>query len=186
MSVLQPYLDSGVLVCLSGQTDIMQAVTPGWSTENAQFRMENLIAAQDYGPYRYGTYGARLDIVLCSNDSTAQGVTTALINAGYTPGSFPLITGQDCEIVSVRNIMAGTQAMSVFKDTRILAHQVTIMADAILSGCEPPINDVGTYHNGTGIIPAFLCAPYVVNRFNAEKLLIESGYYTWEQLGLGW
>ncbi|MCL1982842.1 MAG: sugar-binding protein, partial [Clostridiales bacterium] len=130
MEVLQPYLDSGKLVCRSGQVEKAAVATPGWKPENAKARMETLIALYNYGPA-----ATALDAVLCSNDSTAQGVTNALVGAGYEGVSgFPVVTGQDCDIISVKNMLAGTQAMSVFKDTRTLANQVVAMVNAILAG----------------------------------------------------
>lgn len=173
MEVLQPYVDSGKLVVPSGQTAKEQVATPNWSTEKSQERMENLISSQGYGPN-----GTKLDAVMCSNDSTAQGVTNALVGAGYTKDNFPIITGQDCDKPSVKNMIAGTQSMSVFKDTRTLAAQVVKMVDAILKGTEPEINDTETYDNGTGLIPSFLCEPVVGTVDNYKELLIDSGYYT--------
>ena len=180
MSILKPYLDSGVLVCQSGQTEQSVVATIGWSAENAQTRMENLISANGYRP----SGGTPLHAVMCSNDSTAQGATNALVNAGFTGDNFPVITGQDCDIVSVKNMIAGTQSMSVFKDTRTLANTVVDMVSAIVSGNAPPINDRETYNNGTGIIPTFLCEPVLGTPTNFKTLLIESGYYTEAQLGL--
>jgi len=180
MEVLQPYLDNGKLVCPSGQTEKLVVATDGWSTELAQNRMENLISSQGYSPT-----GTKLDAVMCSNDSTAQGATNALVNAGFTGGSnFPYITGQDCDIISVKNMIAGTQGMSVFKDTRTLANKVVEMVTAIMTGGAVPVNDRETYDNGTGIIPSFLCDPVVGTVDNIQELLIDSGYYTKEQLGL--
>ena len=180
MEVLQPYLDSGKLVCPSGQTEKTVVATQGWKTENAQARMENLITSNNYGPN-----GTKLDAVMCSNDSTAQGVTNALVNAGYEGFvDFPIITGQDCDVISVKNMLAGTQSMSVFKDTRTLANKVVEMVNAILSGSEPPINDRETYDNGTGIIPSFLCDPVLGTADNLEALLIDTGYYTKDEVGL--
>lgn len=177
MSVLQPYLDSGVLVCPSGQTEKAVVATEGWSTEKAQARMENLISSNNYTPG-----GIKLDAVMCSNDSTAQGATNALVNVGFSGADFPIITGQDCDIVSVKNMIAGIQSMSVFKDTRTLADQVVKMVDAILKGAEPPINDTKTYDNGTGIIPSYLCIPVFGDVNNYKTLLIDTGYYTEDQL----
>ena len=177
MDVLKPYLDKGVIVCPSGQTAKAQAATLNWSTEEAQKRMENLITSNGYGPK-----GAKLDAVYCSNDSTANGVTNALISAGYTADNFPIITGQDCDKVSVKNMIAGTQAMSVFKDTRTLASKVVEMVDAIMKGSNPPINDTSTYDNGTGIIPSYLCEPVFGSKENYKSLLIDSGYYTEAEL----
>jgi len=178
MSILQPYLDSGVLVTPSGQTEKSVVATLGWSTENAQTRMENLISTNGYRP----SGGTPLHAVMCSNDSTAQGVTNALVNADFTKENFPVVTGQDCDIVSVKNMLAGVQSMSVFKDTRTLANAVVDMVNAIVAGNEPPINDRETYDNGTGIIPTFLCEPVAGSAENYKELLIDSGYYTEDQL----
>ena len=177
MSVLQPYLDSGKLVCLSGQTEKSVVATPEWKTENAQSRMENLISSNNYSPD-----GTKLDAVMCSNDSTAQGATNALVNAGFTADNFPIITGQDCDRTSVKNMIAGTQSMSVFKDTRTLADKVVEMVDAVLKGATPSINDTETYDNGTGVIPSFLCEPVFGDINNYKALLIDSGYYTEDEL----
>ena len=177
MEVLRPYLDSGVLVCPSGQTDEQVVATLDWSSENSQARMENLISSNGYGPS-----GTKLDAVMCSNDSTAQGVSNALVNAGYTSGNFPYVTGQDCDVVSVKNMIAGTQSMSVFKDTRDLANQVVAMVEAIFNGTTVPINDTETYDNGVAIIPSFLCVPVYGDVNNYRELLIDSGYYTEAEL----
>lgn len=173
MEVLQPYIDSGKLVVKSGQTSKEQCATPNWSTEESQKRMENLISSQGYGPN-----GTPLHAVLSSNDSVANGITNALVAAGYTADNFPILTGQDCDKPSVKNMLAGTQSMSVFKDTRTLAAQVVKMVDSILKGTEPEINDTETYDNGTGVIPSFLCDPVACTTENYKALLIDSGYYT--------
>ena len=177
MDVLKPYLDKGVIVCPSGQTAKAQAATLNWSTEEAQKRMENLITSNGYSPK-----GSKLDAVYCSNDSTAQGVTQALLSAGYDASNFPVITGQDCDIVSMKNMLKGYQSMSIFKDTRTLASKVVEMVDAIMKGSEPPINDTSTYDNGTGVIPSFLCEPVFGDATNYKSLLIESGYYKESEL----
>ncbi|MDR0884767.1 MAG: sugar-binding protein [Clostridiales Family XIII bacterium] len=177
MSVLQPYLDSGKLVVKSGQTEQAQAATENWNTEKSQARMENLIASQGYGPS-----GTKLDAVLSSNDSVANGITNALVTAGYTADNFPILTGQDCDITSVKNMLNGEQSMSVFKDTRQLADQVVGMVKAIVDGEDPEVNDEDTYNNGTGKIPSYLCEPIVCTIDNYKELLIDSGYYTEDQL----
>jgi len=179
MDVLTPYIKSGKLVVKSGQTTKAQCATPGWSTEEAQKRMENLITANGYGPK-----GTKLDAVYSSNDSCANGITNALINAGYTKDNFPIITGQDCDIVAVKNMIAGTQAMSIFKDTRTLAAKVVEMVDAICKGTKVDVNDTKTYNNGIKVVPSFLCEPVFGDINNYKSLLIDSGYYTKAQLGL--
>ena len=173
MDVLQPYLDEGKLVVPSGQIAKEEVATANWATDAAQSRFENILSSN----YADGT---NLDAVLASNDSTALGVENALA-ANYT-GEYPIITGQDCDIANVANIVAGKQAMSVFKDTRALASQVVEMVDAIISGEEVPVNDTETYDNGTGIIPSYLCEPVAVTIDNYKEMLIDSGYYTEDQI----
>jgi len=175
MDVLQPYIDEGKLVVPSGQTAIEAVATQDWSSEASQARMENLISA-------YYTQGAKLDAVLSSNDSVANGITNALVGAGYTAEDFPILTGQDCDVTSVKNMLAGLQSMSIFKDTRTLAAQVVEMVNAIVQGTEVPVNDTDTYDNGTGKIPSFLCVPVFATVDNYKELLIDSGYYTEDQL----
>ena len=169
ISVLQPYIDAGVLVCPSGQTEKQAVATANWATDAAQSRFENILAS-------FYADGTQLDVVLASNDSTALGVANALASS-YT-GKYPILTGQDCDIASVKNMIAGTQSMSVFKDTRTLAAKTVEMVDALMKGVEPPINDTETYDNGTGIIPSFLCEPVAATVDDIQSLLIDSGYYT--------
>jgi len=173
MDVLKKYIDSGKLIVKSGQTAFEQVATANWDSEKSQNRMDTIIA----GNYSDGTV---LDAVLCSNDSTALGVENALASS-YT-GKYPVITGQDCDIANVKNMLQGKQAMSIFKDTRTLASQVVKMVDSVMQGGEAEINDTKSYDNGTGIIPTFLCDPVVVTVDNYKDMLITSGYYTEDQL----
>ena len=175
MDILNPFIDSGKLVVVSGQKEFEEVATLNWSTEEAQKRMENLITAN----YADGT---KLDVVLSSNDSCAIGITNALVSNGYSGDTFPILTGQDCDITSVKNILAGTQSMSIFKDTRTLATKVVDMVNAIIKGETVPVNDEKTYDNGTGVIPTYLCEPVFADASNYKKLLIDSGYYTEDKL----
>ena len=173
MDVLNKYIDEGKLVVKSGQKDFDAVATANWATENAQSRMDAIISAN----YADGT---KLDAVLCSNDSTAQGVTNSL-EANYT-GDWPIITGQDCDIVSVKNMIAGKQSMSIFKDTRTLAAQVVKMTGQILSGQTVDVNDTETYNNNKITVPSYLCEPVFADANNYKEILIDSGYYTEDQL----
>ncbi|WP_099467384.1 multiple monosaccharide ABC transporter substrate-binding protein [Konateibacter massiliensis] len=169
MDVLNPYIEAGKLVVKSGSKDFADVATANWSTETAQSRMEAILSS-------YYADGTKLDVVLCSNDSTALGVENAL-DANYT-GEWPVITGQDCDMANVKNMIAGKQSMSIFKDTRDLATQVVKMVDAVMTGSTAPVNDTESYDNGTGIIPSYLCEPVFADKDNYKELLIDSGYYT--------
>ncbi len=171
--VIKPYIDAGKVVVPSGQVEFEAIATPAWSSEKSQARMDNLLSA-------YYADGKKLDAVLCSNDSTALGVTQSLTLAGIDP--FPIITGQDCDIANTKNIIAGKQSMSIFKDTRTLAKQVVAMVQDIMAGKVPETNDNKTYDNDVLVVPTYLCAPVFADVNNYKELLIESGYYTEDQL----
>ena len=176
MDVLQKYIDNGQLVVKSGQVDFDTVATQSWSTENAQNRFDAIISAN----YADGT---KLDAVMASNDSTAMGVTNSLeANYAGNHDNWPIITGQDCDIANVKNMIAGKQSMSIFKDTRTLAAKTVEMVDALMKGGEAPVNDKETYDNGTGVIPSYLCEPVFADINNYKELLIDSGYYTADQL----
>ena len=173
MSVLKPYIESGKIVVKSGQVAFEEVATPTWKTEVAQTRAETVLAS-------YYADGSDIDAWVCSNDSTALGVTNAL-EANYT-GKWPIITGQDCDIANTKNMIAGKQAMSVFKDTRTLAAQVVKMVGQILNGETVDVNDEETYNNNVKVVPSFLCEPVFASVDNYKELLIDSGYYTEDQL----
>ena len=174
MKVIQKYLDNGTLVCKSGQVDFDDNTTLRWSQEAAQKRCEDILA---------GFYADEdLDICMTAYDGLAYGCRSALEGAGYTAENWPLITGQDAELMAVKNIIGGYQTMSIAKDTRTLAEKCVTMVDAVLTGSEPEINDTVTYDNGVFVVPSYLCTPVPVDADNYAEVLIDTGYYTAEQV----
>jgi putative multiple sugar transport system substrate-binding protein len=181
MDTLQPYIDNGTLVVKSNQTDIEQVATLRWLQETAQKRMEDLLTS---------TYsdGSKVDGVLSPYDGISRGIITALQNAGYGPGidaGLPIVTGQDAEIASVKLIKDGVQFSTIFKDTRKLAEQAVISAEAFLEGNEPEANDTETYNNGVKVVPSYLLESDIIYADNIQSLLIDSGYWTEEQVASG-
>lgn len=176
IDVLQPYLDSGKLVCPSGQIDFNTVAILGWGTDDAQARMDNLINSY------YSGGETKLDVVLSPNDSLALGIANSLKAAGFTLDNWPIITGQDCDIPNTINLIQGYQSMSVFKDTRTLAERTVKMASQILNGEEVEVNNTTDYDNGVKVVPSYLCDPVVVDKSNYKEMLIDSGYYTEDQI----
>ena len=177
MDTLKPYLDSGKLVVKSGQTDFDTVATLRWDPATAQSRMENLLT----GTYADGTHVAG---VLSPYDGLSIGILSALKGNGYgTAGQpYPIVTGQDAEAASVKSIIAGEQYSTIFKDTRDLASSAVDMANSVLSGKEPTVNDSTTYDNGVKVVPTQLLKPVIVDKTNFQQVLIDSGYYTADQV----
>jgi putative multiple sugar transport system substrate-binding protein len=177
MSVLQPYLDNGVLKVPSKQTGFKAIAILRWQARTAQDRMENLLTST----YRAGL---RVDGVLSPYDGLSIGIVSALRSNGYgTPGRpYPVITGQDAEVASVKSIIAGEQYSTIFKDYRDLAKTSAQMADAVLKGKKPTTNNDKDYDNGVRTVPSMLLDTTIVNKANYEAALLDSGFYQKTQL----
>ena len=177
MSVLKPYIDKGKLVVRSKQMGMDKVATLRWDGATAQARMDNLLSAY------YGN--ARVDAVLSPYDGISIGILSSLKGVGYgTPKMpMPIVTGQDAEVPSVKSIIRGEQASTIFKDTRELAKVTANMVDAMLSGKTVVVNDTKTYNNGVKVVPAYLLKPAVVDKANWKEVLVTtSKYYTEAQV----
>ena len=158
MKVLKPKIDDGTLKVVSGQKDFNQVVTQGWKAENAQKRMDTLLAAN--------YTSAALDGVLSPNDTLARAIITSVKAAGKP---VPVVTGQDSEVESVKSIMAGEQYSTINKDTRNLVKETIAMVTALQKGQTPTVNDTKSYNNGVKVVPANLLPPVIVTKENAAQ-----------------
>jgi putative multiple sugar transport system substrate-binding protein len=176
LSVLKPYLDAKKLVVRSGQFGMDKVSTLRWDPATAQARMDNLLSAY------YGN--AHLDAVLAPYDGISTAILSSVKSVGYGSGAVPLpvVSGQDAELQSVKSIIAGEQTATIFKDTRDLAKVTVAMIDALEAGRKPEVNDSKTYDNGKKIVPAYLLTPVIVTKANWKSALVDTGYYTLEQL----
>jgi putative multiple sugar transport system substrate-binding protein len=180
MDTLKPFIDGGTLRVKSRQTTIEQVAILRWQQETAQKRMEDLLTSS------YND-GARVDGVLSPYDGISRGIITALQNAGYGAAGkkIPVVTGQDAEIASIKLINDGVQSSTVFKDTRLLADQAVNAAEAFLQDKQPQANDTKTYDNGVKVVPSYLLPIATVYKDDIKPTLIDSGYWTAEEVAAG-
>ncbi len=183
MDVLKPYIESGKLNVPSGQTEFDAVATEQWQTDVALDRAQNVLAS-------YYADGTKLDAWLCSNDSTAMGVTQA-ITQDYTGGNTVITTGQDGDVANLRNIKDGVQSMTVYKAVANEAVVTLDLAKAILNGDTIDDSlisasswgfecafDTESYSTSEGHnCPSFLLVPDVVTADNMEEKLVTPGYY---------
>jgi len=178
MDTLKPLIAANKIVVKSGQTDFKTVAILRWDPATAQKRMEDILTKTYNG-------GTKVQGVLSPYDGLSIGILSALKSNGYgTSGQpYPIVTGQDAELASVKSIIAGEQYSSIYKDTRELAKKTVEMADAVLKGGKPETNNTKDYDNGNKVVPAYLLDPVIVDKTNYEKILIGSNYYTKAQLG---
>ena len=174
MSVLKPYIDNGTLKVASGQTEFQQVATQQWKLDTAQARMETILN---------GFYsGKELDGVLSPYDGISRGILNATKAAGIDN---PIVTGQDAEKPSDKLILDGVQYSTIFKDTRLLGNTAATMVDDVLNGRTPQTNDNETYNNKVKVVPSYLHDSVIITKDNLMEKVVDSGYYTKEEVEKG-
>jgi putative multiple sugar transport system substrate-binding protein len=177
MATLKPYLDNKTLVVKSGETDFKTVAILRWDPATAQKRMEDLLTKTYTG-------GAKVQGVLSPYDGLSIGILSALKSNGYGTAAqpYPVVTGQDAELASVKSIIGNEQYATIYKDTRELGAVTVKMADTVLKGGKPEVNNTTDYNNGNKVVPSYLLQPVVVYKDNYQKVLVDTGYYTADQL----
>lgn len=120
----------------------------------------------------------KINAILAPNDDTAGAVIQAL-EAQELAGKVA-VTGMDGELSAIRRIVQGTQAMTVLKDIRELV-KASINA-AIKLANDEAIDVDGTVNNGKIDVPVIFVTPITVDEANIDSVIIDSGYYTKEQV----
>lgn len=176
MSVLKPYIDADQLIVQSNQITFDQTAIPGWNDVTAQVRVNKLL----------GSYYDRMivDAILSPSDHLSQGILSGLKKAGYgeTNQPLPVITGIGAEVKSIQSIIAGEQTFTILIDYNTLAKQSALMVQAIFQGQRVPVNNTSSYYNGEKYVPTLELSPVWIDKTNYRDLLINSGYFSPEQI----
>lgn len=158
MKVLQPKIDDGTLVVVSGQTDFTQCATMDWDNSKAQARMDSLLS---------GFYSNKeIDGVLSPNDGIARAIITASEQAGQ---KIPVVSGLDAENESVEWIWSGKQYSTVAKPTDVLVGKTIEIIKSLQAGKGMPAPDT-TVQNGKKDVGVYELAPIVVTKENAKEV----------------
>jgi putative multiple sugar transport system substrate-binding protein len=186
MSVLNPYIDKGVLKVVgpypktSAETAAFQQIaTENWQAPIAKTRMENLL--------NNAARSVTLDAVLAPNDTLARAIIEALKADAKYRTKLPVVSGQDAEFESALSIKNGEQYSTVFKDTAKLAEAAIIIADAVLKGQTPNVpgavlasgdlEKIGD--TGKKVVKAYLLDPILVTKDNLS-VPVNAGFFSAE------
>lgn len=156
MSVIKPLADKGDIKI------VMDQWVTDWQPTVAMNLVQNALTANNN----------KIAGVLAPNDNTAGGVIQALAQVGLA-GKVP-VTGMDAEVTAAQRVVKGTQSMTVFKDTRLLAETALKAAIKIVNGQDPGATSKVNNHKRD--VHSILLTPVVVDRNNLDALLIDSGY----------
>ncbi|EIW18845.1 MULTISPECIES: sugar ABC transporter substrate-binding protein [Pelosinus] len=162
MKIIKPLVDKGRIQIVYDQA------CKDYSHEEAAKHIVVALAAQNNN----------IQAVLAPNDETAGGVIGILAAHGMA-GKVP-ISGQDAETAAVKRIIAGTQNMTVFKDTRELGKTAFSAAIKLAKGQVPTTN--GKVNNNKMDVPSILLPPDFVDKSNIMQMLVYSGYLNKEDI----
>jgi D-xylose transport system substrate-binding protein len=158
MKYIQPLIDKGDIHV------VMDQWVKDWQPTEAMKLVENALT---------GAHN-NVQAILAPNDGTASGCIRALAAQGLA-GKVP-VTGQDAELAAAQRIVAGTQSMTVFKDTRALARETFKIAVAMANGATPDAVATQVVNNNKIDVPSVLLTPVIVTKDNIDEVLVESGY----------
>lgn len=125
-------------------------------------------------------YGEELQAILCMNDGLAGGVIQALENAGLAGDV--LVCGQDCELLALQRIVAGTQISTVLKSGNEYPLQfLNTCIDYYLGDLTIEDFDQTETNNAGEEIPYFKYDGLIITADNIDDV-IEAGVYTHEDI----
>lgn len=116
--------------------------------------------------------------VVASNDVTAGGAVKALEQHGLA--GKVLVSGQDANLDAIRRIVAGTQAMTVYKPLRALAVGAASVAVQMAKG--EKVEGTSTVDNGMKKVQALLLNPIAVHKGLVDQIIINDKFHTREQV----
>ena len=120
--------------------------------------------------------------IVCGNDAVADSVIRAINEV--RPASKIVIAGQDADIVNCQHIVKGKQDITIYKPITLLSQQAAYYATLLSQ--KKTIEDLpfvtARLDNGYDKIPALLLSPVAVTKENLDKVIIETGFHTKEEV----
>lgn len=161
MEVLQPHIDAGEIEIVG---DI---VLNEWSEIEALMRIDELFATKDLRP----------DAIIAANDALATGTLQAIPSdlLGHV-----IVTGQDAELMAIRNIISGVQTMTVYKPIRDLAYRAAEIAMDFARGKKP--KKATRLKTEDLEVDAILLNPIVVDKQNYKTTVVQDGHVSMSEV----
>lgn len=149
---------------------VYEKFTPSWDNATAQVEMQAALTAN----------ANKVAVAYVANDGMANNVIAAL-KAVKLNGKV-LVTGQDATVAGIHNILAGDQAMTVYKKIDLEANATAQLVAALSKGIT-----VTSLVNGQSVtvpipggvaIASILETPVAVDKTNIKSTVIADGFVT--------
>jgi len=159
-SVLDPLVASGKL------KKVYETFTPNWDNNTAQIEMNGALTAVQNN----------VAVAYVANDGMANTVIAAL-KAKKLNGHV-LVTGQDASVAGIQHILAGDQAMTVYKAITKEAQATADLVKALNGGTDTSslTNGATTMTSDGTAIPSVLETPVAVDKTNIQSTVIADGF----------
>ncbi len=157
---LQPKIDSGDYKLVGDQSGF-------WDATKAGNAFDGLYTAAN----------GKIDGIVSANDTMAGGIV-ARLKANGLAGKVP-VTGQDASVEGLQRVLAGTQCMTVYKNTALEAKAASDLAIALIGGDKAAADALvtGTVQDTVAKtdVPSVLATPQAI--FQADvKTVVSDGF----------
>ncbi len=167
--------DNNALLFKQGQDNILQPLVASGAIEVVHedwaqdWRPENAKRIANAAITKAGSF----DGILASNDGTAGGAIQALTEEGLA--GKVIVTGQDAELAACQRIVAGTQAMTIYKPLSRLATQAAELAVKLAQ--RKPVIARSETDNGKMKVPSVLLDVISVTKDNMKETVVADGFH---------
>jgi len=152
--VLRLFIKSGMIKIIGDY------VLDSWSELEALMKTDEFLSSHAEKP----------DVIVSANDALATGAIQSL--SKDLLGKV-VVTGQDADKNSLKNIIAGTQTMTIYKPIKTLAFQAAESAMKIAK--KEKVSSIKT-KIGTHEVNAILLEPLVVDKNNYKETVVKDGH----------
>ena len=155
---LKPKLDSGAYKLVGDQTGLWDATKAGQAFEQL-----------------YTQNNGKIDGVVSANDTMAGGIV-ARLKANGLAGKVP-VTGQDASVEGLQRILAGTQCMTVYKNTDLEAKAASQLAIDLIKGNQSAADKLASgsvKDTVTGKqVPSVLATPQAIFQDSVKQVIAD-------------
>jgi D-xylose transport system substrate-binding protein len=168
------YYRDGQLAILKSYVDNKKVKIVGDYVLDVWSELEAMMKLQDH----FAGNGEKPDVIIAANDALATGAIQSL-----PPDLLGkvIVVGQDGEQTAIRNIIAGTQTMTVYKPIKPLAYQAAEIAIKLAK--KEPIKSTKVKVADLFEVDALLLEPVVVDKNNYKETVVKDGHYKVEASG---
>ncbi|TDT67902.1 xylose-binding protein [Hypnocyclicus thermotrophus] len=148
-----------------------------WASDKAMTTTENLMAK----------FNNNIDAFICNNSGLARGVIAALASYNLDSVGKIFVAGADADLVNVRYVAEGKQAIEIYKTIKPLAEKAAYAAyRLVVYKDKTNIDEILLYdrkvYNGYKSVPTIITPIYEVNKNNIDEVIIKNGFHKREDI----